>query len=132
MLSIKDLTVEAENKEILKKFNLDINDGEIHALMGPNGVGKSTICRTLLKDPNYLVKKGQITYNEKDLANLTTTEISRLGIMMISQNPIAIEGVTNAEMLRMALSEKNNEQKEILKTEKKKKKIKQKLLKKKN
>ena len=60
MLSIKDLTVEAENKEILKNFNLDINDGEIHALMGPNGVGKSTICRTLLKDPNYLVKKRSI------------------------------------------------------------------------
>ena len=115
MLSIKDLTVEAENKEILKDFNLDINDGEVHALMGPNGVGKSTICRTILKDPNYVVKKGQIIYKDTDLANLTTTEISRLGIMMISQNPIAIEGVTNAEMLRMALSEKNNEHIDIFK-----------------
>lgn len=115
MLSIKDLTVEAENKEILKDFNLDINDGEVHALMGPNGVGKSTICRTILKDPNYVVKKGQIIYKDTNLANLTTTEISRLGIMMISQNPIAIEGVTNAEMLRMALSEKNNEHIDIFK-----------------
>ena len=115
MLNIKDLTVFADNKEILKNFDLNINDGEIHCIMGPNGVGKSTICRAILKDPNYSITNGNITYKEKNLKDLTTTEISRLGIMMISQNPIAIEGVTNAEMLRLALSEKTNEHIDIFK-----------------
>ena len=115
MLNIKDLNVFADNKEILKNFDLNINDNEIHCIMGPNGVGKSTICRAILKDPNYLIKKGEISYNGQKLKDLTTTEISRLGIMMISQNPIAIEGVTNAEMLRLALSEKTGERIDIFK-----------------
>ena len=115
MLNIKDLNVFADNKEILKNFNLNINDNEIHCIMGPNGVGKSTICRAILKDPNYIIKKGKISYNNQHLEDLTTTEISRAGIMMISQNPIAIEGVTNAEMLRLALSEKTGERIDIFK-----------------
>ena len=115
MLNIKDLTVVADNKEILDKFNLQINDGEIHALMGQNGAGKSTICRAILHDPNYSITKGTITYHDTDITNLTTTEVSRTGIMMIAQNPIAIEGVTNAEMLRLALSEKTNEHIDIFK-----------------
>ena len=106
MLSIKNVAVKADNKEILNDFNLDIQDGEIHALMGPNGVGKSTICRAILKDPNYEITAGTISYKDKELNNLSTTDISRLGIMMITQAPIAIEGVTNAEMLRLALSDK--------------------------
>ncbi len=127
MLTIKDLTVFADNKEILKNFNLNINDGEIHALMGTNGAGKSTICRALLKDPNYLITKGEITYKDQSLRNLSTTEISRLGIMMISQSPIAIEGVTNAEMLRLALSEKTGEHIDIFKFSKQAKEICEKL-----
>ncbi len=127
MLSINKLTVLADNKEILNDFSLDIKDGEIHVLMGPNGVGKSTICRAILKDPNYTITNGNIIYNDKDLSNLTTTDISRLGIMMINQNPIAIEGVTNAEMLRMALSERTNEHIDIFKFSKEAKEICQKL-----
>lgn len=127
MLNIKDLTVYADNKEILKNFNLNINDGEIHCIMGPNGVGKSTICRAILKDPNYQITKGTITYQDKLLKELSTTEISRLGIMMISQNPIAIEGVTNAEMLRLALSEKTGEHIDIFKFSKESKAICEKL-----
>lgn len=115
MLNIKQLSVVADNKEILADFNLNINDGEIHAIMGQNGAGKSTICRALLHDPNYSITKGNITYKDTDITNLTTTEISRLGIMMIAQNPTAIEGVTNAEMLRLALSEKTNEHIDIFK-----------------
>ena len=115
MLNIKQLSVVADNKEILADFNLSINDGEIHAIMGQNGAGKSTICRALLHDPNYSITKGNITYKDTDITNLTTTEISRLGIMMIAQNPTAIEGVTNAEMLRLALSEKTNEHIDIFK-----------------
>lgn len=127
MLTIKNLAVRADNKEILKDFNLDIKDGEIHALMGTNGAGKSTICRALLKDPNYEITEGEIIYHEKSLSDLTTTEISRLGIMMISQSPIAIEGVTNAEMLRLALSEKTGEHIDIFKFSKQAKEICEKL-----
>ena len=75
MLTIKDLSVVADNKEILNNFNLNINDGETHCIMGPNGVGKSTICRAILKDPNYLVTKGTIKYKDTDLKDLTTTAI---------------------------------------------------------
>ncbi len=127
MLKIKDLTVVADNKEILKDFNLEINDGETHALMGSNGAGKSTICRAILKDPNYTITKGKITYKDEDLSNLTTTQISHLGIMMISQSPIAIEGVSNAEMLRMALSERTNEHIDIFSFSKQAKEICEKL-----
>ncbi len=127
MLQIKNVSVKADNKEILKDFNLDINDGETHALMGHNGVGKSTICRAILKDPNYEITNGSISYQGKDLKDLTTTEIARLGIMMISQSPIAIEGVTNAEMLRLALSEKAGEHIDIFKFSKEAKAICEKL-----
>ena len=115
MLKVENLCVKADNKEILHDFSLMINEGETHALMGPNGVGKSTICRSILKDPNYEITSGDITYKDTSLKDLTTTEISRLGIMMISQSPIAIEGVTNAEMLRMALSEKTGEHIDVFK-----------------
>ena len=129
MLEISNLQVITKDnqKEILNNFNLKINNGETHALMGPNGVGKSTICRTLLKDPNYEIVSGTILYNDNDITKLTTTEISRLGIMMISQSPIAIEWVTNAEMLRIALSEKNNEHIDIFKFSKQAKEICQKI-----
>ena len=115
MLEIKNLVVKTGENEILKDFNLKINDGETHILMGPNGVGKSTICRTLMKDPNYEIVEGQIIYDNEDILTKTTTEISRLGIMMIAQSPIAVEGVTNAEMLRLALFERTNERVDIFK-----------------
>ena len=129
MLEISNLEVITQDtkKEILKEFNLTIKDGETHVLMGPNGIGKSTICRSLLKDPNYLITNGQIKYNDVDITNYTTTDISRLGIMMINQTPIAIEGVTNAEMLRMALSQRTNEQVDIFKFSKEVKEICQKI-----
>lgn len=123
MLTIKDVTVVADNKEILRNFNLKINDGEIHVLMGQNGAGKSTICRAILKDDNYVVTSGEIYFDSNNLKDLTTTDISRLGIMMISQSPIAIEGVTNAEMLRMALSEKTKNHIDIFKFSKEAKEI---------
>ncbi len=123
MLEIDKLTVFADNKEILKDFSLNVKEGETHALMGTNGAGKSTICRAILKDPNYTITSGDIIYDNHNLKDLTTTDISRLGIMMISQSPIAIEGVTNAEMLRLALSEKTNEHIDIFKFSKQAKEI---------
>lgn len=127
MLKIKNLTVLTEEKEILHDFNLKINDGEIHALMGPNGVGKSTICRTILNDSNYKITEGEIIFDGQNINNMSTTQISRLGIMMISQSPITIEGVTNAEMLRLALSERTKEHIDIFKFSKEAKRICEKL-----
>lgn len=103
MLSIKDLTVEANGKIILSDFSLEIKAGEIVALMGPNGIGKSTVCKVIVGDPNYKVIKGSITYNGDDLLKQSVNERSKNGIYYVSQNPISIPGVTNAEMLRAAL-----------------------------
>ena len=108
MLKINNLTVNVFDKTILNRFNLNIGDGEIHALMGPNGVGKSTICKTILGDKNYQISEGEILYNSHLLNDMNTTERARLGIFLLNQNPIAIEGVSNAEMLRTVLSEKND------------------------
>lgn len=123
MLIISKLNVFAGDKEILKDFDLEIEDGTTHVLMGPNGVGKSTICRSIMKDPNYSIKSGTITYNNEDITNSQTTDIARKGFMLIAQSPIAIEGVTNAEMLRMALGEKNGEHVDIFKFSKEAKSI---------
>ena len=115
MLKIENLTVRADNKEILSNFNLEINNGSIHVLMGPNGTGKSTICKVLMAHPDYEIAKGTITYDNVLLNNLDTTYISRLGIFILGQNPIEIEGITNAEMLRNVISEKTNEKVDIFK-----------------
>ncbi len=109
MLQIENLTVSVLNKKILSDLTLTIKNGEIHAIMGPNGVGKSTICRVILKDPSYEIEKGRIIYNDKDIKNLSTTQIASQGLFLLNQFPPAIEGVTNAEMLRIALSEKKGE-----------------------
>ncbi|MBE6158562.1 MAG: Fe-S cluster assembly ATPase SufC [Firmicutes bacterium] len=106
MLNINKLNVKVLDKEVIKDFNLDIKNGEIHALMGPNGIGKSSICKTILGDSNYVVESGSITFNGKDLLSMDTTSRAQAGIFLLNQNPIAIEGVTNAEMLRSALNVK--------------------------
>lgn len=103
MLSIKNLTVSIDEKIVLKDLSLDINDGEIVALMGPNGIGKSTICKVIMGDPHYKIESGSITYNDEDLLSLDVVERSKRGIYLVNQNPIEIEGVSNAEMLRSAL-----------------------------
>ncbi len=108
MLQIKNLTVKVNDKIIINNLNLDLATCEIHALMGQNGTGKSTLCRVIMHDPEYEVTSGEILFNGKDLVKLNTTEIAREGVFMLSQSPIAIEGVSNAEMLRTALSEKSN------------------------
>ena len=104
MLTIKDLCVSIKDKQILKDFSINIGDGEIHAVMGPNGVGKSTLSKVIMGDPNYNVTKGSIIYNGQDIKNLEVDERARLGIFMAMQNPIAIDGVKNSEFLKTALS----------------------------
>ncbi len=107
MLTIKNLNVSVGEKEILKDFNLTINEKEVHAIMGPNGIGKSTICKTIMGDPNYIVTGGSINYNDTDLLKLNVSERARLGIYLLNQSPIEIPGVSNAEMLRLRLNENN-------------------------
>ena len=109
MLKIENLSVSIGNKEILKDFNLEIEDGKIVALMGPNGIGKSTICKVIMGDNNYTVTNGSITYNGEDLLALDTVDRSRKGIFLVNQNPIEIEGVSNADMLRCALEDRTGE-----------------------
>ncbi len=110
MLNIKDLSVEINEKLILNNFNIDVKEGEVHAIMGPNGAGKSTLSKVIMRDENYVVKKGIITFNDEDILKLSTDEVARLGIFLAMQYPISIEGVTNADMLRTAISirEKTN------------------------
>jgi len=107
MLEIKDLTINVLDKNILENLNLKIKEGEIHILMGPNGAGKSTICKRIMHHPSYETKSGKIIFNDIDITNKKTNEIAKLGIYYISQSPIEIEGITNAEMLRTAMQEKN-------------------------
>lgn len=109
MLEIKNLTVTINNKEILKDFSLNIKSGQIVALMGPNGIGKSTICKVIMGDPNYKVESGSITFNGENLLDMDVVTRARKGIFLVNQNPIEIEGVTNADMLRAALEERTGE-----------------------
>lgn len=106
-LTIKNLTVKVKNRIILKDFNLEIKSGEIHAIMGPNGTGKSTLLKTIMGHPNYKISEGKIYFNDKDITNLEVDERARLGIFLGMQSPMEIEGVTNADFLRTALREKD-------------------------
>ena len=111
MFKIDKLSVLTKDtaKEILKDFSLTINDGEIHAIMGPNGVGKSTLSKVIMHHPDYAIESGTITYNEKTLNDLTTDEIARLGIYLLMQDPSIIDGVSNSEALRTALKERGSD-----------------------
>lgn len=104
MLKIENLTVKVLDKTILEDFNLEIKPGEIHALMGANGAGKSTISKVILRNLHYEVS-GNISLNGKDALSMTTTDVAREGVFLVSQNPTEIAGVTNAELLRTALTD---------------------------
>ncbi len=106
MLSIKKLNAEVGEKKILNDFNLEIKEGEIHAIMGPNGTGKSTLSKVILGNKNYQIKSGDIKFCGKSLKGLTTDEIARLGIFVSFQNPISIEGVQNSEFIKTAINER--------------------------
>lgn len=111
MFKIDNLNVKIKDtdKEILKDFSLTIDKGEIHAIMGPNGVGKSTLSKAIMHHPDYVINDGSITYNGKTLNNLTTDEIARSGIYLLMQDPSIIDGVSNSEALRTALKERGND-----------------------
>lgn len=104
-LQIIDLCVSTSDKEILNHFNLDIKPGEIHVIMGPNGVGKSTLSKVIMGSSDYTITNGDILCNGKSIKDMDTTERARLGIFLSFQNPIEIEGVTNSEFLKTAVSD---------------------------
>ena len=89
-LEIKDLHVSIESKEILQGVNLTIKQGEIHAIMGPNGTGKSTLAYTLMGHPNYIVTKGEVLFKDQNILELEPDERSHLGIFLAFQYPVAI------------------------------------------
>lgn len=110
MLTIKNLAVKVENKQVLEDFNLEIDDGSIHVIMGPNGVGKSTLSRVIMGDNNYKVLKGSITFNGEDITKLSVDVRSKLGIFLAMQYPLEIDGVSNQDFLRTAMSSREGKQ----------------------
>ena len=103
-LVIKNLHVNVEDNEILKGLDLTVRPGEIHAIMGPNGTGKSTLAYALMGHPNYEVVEGEAVFKDVNLFDLEPDERSHLGIFLAFQYPVAVPGVTVANFLRTALN----------------------------
>ena len=103
-LVIRNLHVNIENKEILKGLDLTVRQGEVHAIMGPNGTGKSTLAYALMGHPSYEVTEGEVIYKGQNILDLEPDERSRLGIFLAFQYPVAIPGVTLANFLRTAIN----------------------------
>ena len=107
-LKIVDLCVSVDDKQILDKFNLEIHSGEIHAIMGPNGTGKSTLSKVIMGSPNYKILSGHIYFDDKEINDMEVDERARLGLFLGMQMPMEIEGVSNADFLRAALHNKGD------------------------
>jgi len=105
MIKIKNLHANIEGKEILKGLNLEVKAGEVHAIMGPNGAGKSTLASILAGREEYEITAGSITFDGKDLLELSTEERAREGLFLAFQYPVEIPGVSNINFLRTALNE---------------------------
>lgn len=103
-LVIKNLHVSVGEKEILKGINLTVNEGEIHAIMGPNGNGKSTLLQTIMGHPSYTVTSGSISFNDEDVLKMSVDERSKKGLFLAMQYPKEIAGVTNSDFLRAAIN----------------------------
>ena len=102
-VSVKDEESKKE-KEILKGVNLKMQTGEIHAIMGPNGTGKSTLSQTIMGQPGYKVTQGDILLNGESIIDMPVDERARKGLFLAMQYPAEIQGVTNAEFLRAAIN----------------------------
>ncbi len=107
-LNIKDLHVEIEGKEILKGLDLIINSGEIHALMGPNGNGKSTLLAAIMGHPKYTITQGSIHFDDQNILDLPVNERSKLGLFLGMQYPMEVSGVTNSDFLKAALNSRRS------------------------
>ena len=109
LLVIEDLHAGIEGKEILKGVNLEINEGEIHAIMGPNGSGKSTLSNVLMGHPNYEVTRGRILFKGEDVTEMATDERARLGLFLAFQYPTSIPGVSVTNFLRSIVKARTGE-----------------------
>ncbi|MCF7587155.1 Fe-S cluster assembly ATPase SufC [Staphylococcus epidermidis] len=112
-LEIKDLHVSIEDKEILKGVNLTINTGEIHAIMGPNGTGKSTLSSAIMGHPSYEVTQGEVLLDGVNILELDVDERAKAGLFLAMQYPSEITGVTNADFMRSAINAKREKGQEI-------------------
>jgi Fe-S cluster assembly ATP-binding protein len=105
MLEVKNLKAEINGKEILRGINLNIKAGEVHAIMGPNGSGKSTLSSVLAGREDYDVTDGEVTFNGKNLLEMSPEDRAREGVFLAFQYPVEIPGVSNINFLRTALNE---------------------------
>ncbi|MFC0559411.1 Fe-S cluster assembly ATPase SufC [Halalkalibacter alkalisediminis] len=112
-LKIENLYVSVEGKEILKDFNLEIKGGEFHAIMGPNGTGKSTLASAIMGHPKYEITSGSVTIDGEDLLEMEVDERAQAGLFLAMQYPSEISGITNADFLRSAINAKREEGDEI-------------------
>lgn len=108
ILSINNLKVSIEDKEILKGVNLTVKSGEVHAIMGPNGTGKSTLASALMGHPKYEVTEGEVTMDGEDLLALEVDERARAGLFLAMQYPAEVPGVTNSDFMRSSLKALND------------------------
>ncbi|RXK18079.1 Fe-S cluster assembly ATPase SufC [Macrococcus sp. DPC7161] len=113
VLEIKDLHVQIEGKEILKGVNLTIKQGEVHAIMGPNGTGKSTLSSAIMGHPKYEVTKGEVLLDGENVLEMEVDERAQAGLFLAMQYPSEISGVTNADFLRSAINSRREEGQEI-------------------
>lgn len=105
MITIKNLHANIEGKEILKGLNLEVNAGEVHAIMGPNGAGKSTLASVLAGREEYEITQGSVEFDGKNLLEMDTEERAREGLFLAFQYPVEIPGVSNINFLRTAINE---------------------------
>ncbi|MBR1542905.1 MAG: Fe-S cluster assembly ATPase SufC [Bacteroidaceae bacterium] len=110
MLDIRDLHASVAGKEILKGINLQVKPGEVHAIMGPNGSGKSTLSSVLVGNPQYEVTQGTVTFNGKNLLELSPEDRSHEGLFLSFQYPVEIPGVSMTNFMRAAVNEKRKYQ----------------------
>ncbi len=113
VLEIKDLHVEIEGKPILKGLTLTVKGGEVHAIMGPNGTGKTSLAQTLMGHPHYTVTSGTVTLDGQDILSMRTDQRARAGLFLAMQYPSEISGVTTANFLRTAINSLRGEGKQI-------------------
>ena len=112
-LEVKNLHVTIDGKKILKGVNLTLKTGEIHAIMGPNGTGKSTLSEAIMGNPAYEVTEGEVLLDGQNLLELPVDERARAGLFLAMQYPAEIPGVTNAEFIRGAINARRSEDNRI-------------------
>ena len=113
-LVIKNLHARTQSAEILTGVNLTVRSGEVHALMGPNGSGKSTLSHVLMGRPGYTVTQGEITLDGENLLDLETWERAKLGLFLVLQYPVEIEGVSASKIIEASQLSQNDDLDELL------------------